>query len=514
MATSKRHVALVGFMGSGKSTIGEQLARALGRRFVDVDEEIVRAHGAIDKIFAEEGEVTFRRYERSAIAAALASHEPSVIAVGGGAPAHAPTRKLLAERAHRIFLRVSPQTVERRLRRAKVRRPMLGESPTRARITTLYERRLPYYREAEFTLDCSGLQEGTICEALASQVRLGYPVVIARDARPALRRAIRAHGGSCIIVCDAKPAIAALARTILPRLPVHPFALQERRKRLALVERTLDVLAASGCDRETLVVGVGGGVASDLFGLAAGLYMRGVPYVHLATSLVAMVDAAIGGKTGVDLRAGKNLAGIFRDPAAVFAQVDALETLPPRAVREGLSEVVKAAIIADPALFATLERLEHQPFSRWPWQRIVRRAVEIKSSIVSQDPQERGARELLNLGHTFGHAYERESAYRLAHGAAVALGLRAAGLLALRLGRFSASEHARVVALLAALGMSLRASASPRSVLRRMQHDKKRREGRLRFVLPNKIGSVSYGVEAPESDVLAVLREMNEPAAP
>ncbi len=341
--------------------------------------------------------------------------------------------------------------------------------------------------------------------------RLGYPVVIARDARPALRRAIRAHAGACVVLCDAQPDVAALARTIDRRLPLHAFALQERRKRLLYVERVLDVLAASGADRMTLVVGVGGGVASDLFGVAAGLYMRGIPYMHLATSLVAMADAAIGGKTGVDLRAGKNLAGIFRNPVAVFAQIGALQTLPPRSVREGLAEIVKAAIIADPALFARLERLADVPFAQWPWERIVRRAVQIKSAIVARDPTETGTRELLNLGHTFAHAYERASGYRIRHGAAVALGLRAAGLLALRLGRFSRREQLRVVTLLSALRMPLCADVDPKSAFETMQHDKKRRHRRLRFVIPNAIGDVSYGVEAPKPDVLAVLREMSGP---
>ncbi len=340
--------------------------------------------------------------------------------------------------------------------------------------------------------------------------RLGYPIVVADDVRPALRRALRARGDRCVVLCDAAPAVAALARSLLRHAPVHAFALGERAKRLSVVERVLDALAAAQADRGTIVVGVGGGVASDLFGLASGLYMRGVPYMHLATSLVAMADASIGGKTAVDLKAGKNLAGVFVNPAGVFAQVGALQTLPLRSVREGLAEILKAALIADGAFFESLEGLAPLPLGRWPWQAIVARAVEIKSAIVAEDPHEHGARAVLNLGHTFGHAYESASGYRITHGAGVALGLRAAGLLALRLGRFSREEYLRLITLIALLRMPLRSSVDARAAYAAMQHDKKRRRGKLRFVVPNAIGDVSHGVEASARDVLAVLREMHE----
>ncbi len=170
MATDKRHIALIGFMASGKSTVGVRLARVLGRRFVDIDEEIASAHGPIEKIFTRQGESAFRRHESRAIAAALARKEPSVIATGGGAPTDARTRTLLAERSYRIFLSVSVERIERRLRRAKAPRPMLGENPTHNQILELYERRLPYYREAEFTLECNGLRERAICDALVAHV--------------------------------------------------------------------------------------------------------------------------------------------------------------------------------------------------------------------------------------------------------------------------------------------------------------------------------------------------------
>ncbi len=339
--------------------------------------------------------------------------------------------------------------------------------------------------------------------------RLGYPIVVAYDVRRSLRDAIRARGSGFVVLCDAQSAVASLAQRIA-RGASACIAIQlgERRKTVATLEAVLDALARSGAERSTVVVGVGGGVAADLFGLASALYARGVPYFHVATSLVAMVDAAIGGKTAVDLAAGKNLAGAFRNPAGVFAHVDGLRTLPFRSLREGLAEVVKAAIIVGGDLFESLEVLAAHPFSRWPWLELVAAAVDVKAAIVERDPLEDGERALLNLGHTFAHAYERASGYRITHGAAVALGLRAAGLLAQRVTRFSQRDHLRVLALLALLEMPLRTSVEPVAALEAMELDKKRRGGRLRFVLPRAIGEVFYDCEAPRSAVLEVLALM------
>lgn len=316
-----------------------------------------------------------------------------------------------------------------------------------------------------------------------------------------------------VVLCDANVSGYArrLTRGIPGRLATLSFQLGERRKRFSTLEAVLEALVKSGADRGTVVIGVGGGVASDLFGFAASVYMRGVPYVHVATSLVAMVDAAIGGKTGVDLASGKNLAGTFTDPLAMFAHVDALSTLPLRNVREGLAEVVKHGIIEGSDLFDALETLAPHPFGRWPWETIVTDAQNVKRMIVSDDPFEQGMRETLNLGHTFGHAIERASGYRVSHGAAVSIGLRAAGLLALRTGRFSRDEHLRVLALLTLLGLPLWTRESASRIFAAMSADKKKRGGHLRFVLPREIGDVEYGVRAPDRSVLAVLERVTQP---
>jgi len=339
-------------------------------------------------------------------------------------------------------------------------------------------------------------------------------VVVEESAREPLRRFLHVRGISrYVLLCDANVAGYArrLTRGVPGRLGLLSFPLGERRKRLSTLEAVLEALVRAGADRTTTVIGIGGGVASDLFGFAASVYMRGVPYIHVATTLVAMVDAAIGGKTGVDLRSGKNLAGTFRDPIAMFAGVGALRTLPYRRLREGLAEVVKHGIIEGDALFESLETLAPHPFWRWPWHTLVAEAQNVKRAIVNDDRLEHGVRETLNLGHTFAHGIERASDFRVTHGAAVSIGLRAAGLLALRTGRFSREEHLRVLTLLTLLRMPLWTRESPARIRAAMAADKKSRGGRLRFVLPRAIGDVEYGVTVSDRSVRAVLERIARP---
>jgi len=340
---------------------------------------------------------------------------------------------------------------------------------------------------------------------------LRYPICIGDDTREPIATFIEHRAQRFLVIADAHPAPAKLARELgeIPgALGVLTFPLGEARKNLTMVEKVHDALLFAGVGRDTLLLGVGGGVASDLFGFCAATYMRGVPYVHVATTLVAMVDAAVGGKTGVDVRAGKNIVGTFTDPVAVFAHTAALQTLPYRQLREGLAEVVKAAIIEGHEFFESIETLAPHAFWRWPWLEIVAEAIKVKTMIVADDRQEAGMRELLNLGHTFGHALETASGYRISHGVGVALGLRAAGLLALRTGRFSEEEHLRMLGTTALLGMPLRTAIGVDETMAAMQSDKKKRAGKLRFVLPRAIGDVEYGVEVPERTVRSVLAQL------
>lgn len=338
---------------------------------------------------------------------------------------------------------------------------------------------------------------------------LGYPIVVAQSIRSSLLEFLKQRNiGRFVVLCDCNVADIARSVTggIAGRAAVRTFALGERRKTFETLRSVVEELSAIGATRDTVIVGVGGGVAADLFGFAAAIYMRGLPYIHVATTLLAMVDAAIGGKTGVNLSRGKNLAGSFRDPLAVFAHIDALRSLSYAHLREGLAEMLKHAIIEGNELFESLETLAPHPFSRWPWENVVAESIKVKTMVVNDDRSERGARETLNLGHTFAHAIERASHYRVSHGAALSVGLRAAGLLALRTGRFSAAEHLRVLALLALLKLPLISDENASTILAAMQSDKKKREGRLRFVLPRAIGDVEYGVNVTASQLRGVVK--------
>jgi shikimate kinase / 3-dehydroquinate synthase len=228
--------------------------------------------------------------------------------------------------------------------------------------------------------------------------------------------------------------------------------------------------------------------------------------VQVPTTLLAMVDSSVGGKVGVDLPQGKNLVGAFKEPALVVADVETLATLPPAELANGLAEAVKTGIIGDPLLFRQIE--EHGP-APLPW--IVRRAVAVKAAVVEADPYERGVRATLNLGHTFGHALELLSGYALAHGAAVAVGLVASARLAARLDQADPELAPRVAAVLGRLGLpTAYRGHRPAEIWAAMGTDKKRRGGRLRFVLPRAVGEVVVSDAVPREDVLAVLETMRE----
>jgi 3-dehydroquinate synthase len=261
--------------------------------------------------------------------------------------------------------------------------------------------------------------------------------------------------------------------------------------------RLTDELLRRGYGRDSGVVALGGGVAGDLAGFVAATYMRGVPYIQTPTTLLAMLDASVGGKTGVDTPDGKNLIGAFHPPAAVVADPAALATLPERDFRGGLAEAVKHGLIADSAYFGWIEREAEALLRRDPaaLERLVRRSVEIKAEVVSDDEREGGRRAILNAGHTVAHALERASAYRLPHGEAVALGLVAEAALAEELGVATPGVRARVAMLLTRLGLPVRLALplAPEAIVSAMASDKKNRAGTIRFALPSAVGAMVTG---------------------
>ncbi|MGH9869220.1 MAG: 3-dehydroquinate synthase [Candidatus Polarisedimenticolia bacterium] len=286
----------------------------------------------------------------------------------------------------------------------------------------------------------------------------------------------------------------------------------EAHKTRATKEHIEDALAGAGMGRDGALLALGGGVVGDLAGFAAATWNRGIPWVQIPTTLLAMVDASVGGKTGVDHPAGKNLIGAFHQPAGVFADVDFLGTLSDREFRSGLAEVVKCGIIRDAALFAKLAAEPARLSARAPdlVTELITAAVRVKAEVVAADEREGDLRQILNFGHTIGHALELASGYGLTHGEAVSIGMVAEARVAMRLGLLAPESARAIEASLARIGLPVRVPrgsvAGPWAILDAARHDKKARAGRIVYVLPASVGEMArgpagYGI--PLEDVLA-----------
>ena len=296
----------------------------------------------------------------------------------------------------------------------------------------------------------------------------------------------------------------------------HPYELLflpggEPRKRLAEVETLADQMAAKGADRSSLIVAFGGGILTDMAGFLAAIFMRGIPVIQIPTTLLAQVDAAVGGKTGVNLTSGKNLLGSFHQPLAVLIDPAVLDTLPEREYRAGLFEVIKHGIIADADLFRLLDRESERVLRRDPdaVDRMIADSVRIKALVVSDDEREGDVRRILNFGHTFGHALEAETGYaRFLHGEAVGWGMLAATRLAAKTGILWPEDEALIVACLHRYGAPDRVDGLDVSrIAERLKGDKKTIQGRVHFVLPDVIGHVRITADVEESLVLQAIRE-------
>ena len=274
----------------------------------------------------------------------------------------------------------------------------------------------------------------------------------------------------------------------------------ERFKRLSTLEGLAEKLVASGADRETTLIALGGGVTCDVTGFLASVYMRGVSVIQIPTTVLAQVDAAIGGKTGVNLRSGKNLIGTFHQPQTVLIDPSVLATLPLREYRAGLYESLKCGIIGDADLFKLFESRRREILDREPEvvEKVIAQSVRLKASVVSADEREGGLRQVLNLGHTIGHALEAETRYtQLLHGEAVAWGMIAATNIAVAIGKLEALTGERVTSAIRSFGRLPKMRIKTASVVTRLQSDKKTRRGMVHFVLPRRIGKVEIVADVP-----------------
>ena len=519
-------LVLAGFMGAGKTSVGGELARWLGWRFVDLDEVIAGEAGmSVPDIFRIEGEEGFRRRESEAIANLQAGAGPAVIATGGGAIVSEVNRAQLSALGPILHLDAPVSLLWQRA--AGQGRPLATERATfyarHAERQGLY-RSLPYQIPAGrgTPLDLARrIASRFVAPARAVRVQLperSYDIVVAPGGLARLGGSMQetvGRPGRCVIVSHpaiwrryGETALASLAGAGWKAQPVLVPA-GEPTKSLARVQALYRTLIAAEMERQDPVIALGGGVVGDLAGFVAATYLRGVPFVQVPTTLLAQIDSSVGGKVGVNLPEGKNLAGAFHQPKLVVADPLTLLTLPRREFRGGLAELIKYGVIADLELFESIERDLGAIAERRAevLVRLIGRACEIKARIVSADEQEAGLRRILNFGHTLGHAIETVAGYgAVRHGEAVAIGMVFAARLAAELSLCDRGLVDRLVRLLDLVGLPTRTDLPAALLLAAMQRDKKMTEGQIAWILPERLGSARAVREVPVRTVHAILQ--------
>ncbi len=515
-----RTLWLVGMMGAGKSAVGSRLAARLGRAFVDTDALVESVAGkSIAAIFAEEGEASFRTLERAAIG--RVAGRAVIVALGGGAIAQPGVAEELTASGKVVYLRARPETLLARIGDAE-RRPLLAGldgAERLARLRALLQTRKAAYVRAACVVD---VDEGDIDavtdrvlealgENLGEEGRAMRTVQVALGERSyAIRLGVDIldQAGAAIAACtEARRAVvvtvpevgrrygARLERSLRAagiksrRLVV---ADGERSKSLRVLGKLYEELLDFDADRSTAVIALGGGVVGDLAGFLAASWMRGVPFVQVPTTMLAMADASVGGKVAVDLARGKNLVGAFHQPRLVWMDIATLQTLPRRQRANGLVEVIKHGVIRDLALFERFERdieriLDLEP---GPTLDVLERSCQIKADVVTQDEREAGLRMILNFGHTLAHAIETLLHYKkLLHGEAVGIGMVFAARRSEAMGLAPAGVADRIEALLQRAGLPTEPPDLPRrAYLDALRVDKKRKDGHLRFIAVRELG--------------------------
>ena len=507
------NLTITGFMGTGKTTVGGILAERLGRRLVDMDERIEEDFGkTIAQIFADDGEALFRQAE-ARLCQTLARESDLVIATGGGTLVSEENRQALESGGPVVCLTAGVDTVLQRVETFEDRPLLPGDREEKRRnIERLLLSRRDAYGQIPLRVPTDGISPEVVAERvldtlagnneIAEMTRITVPTpeghyhicigegILAQAGRLLSNRAVAKGQAAIVTNADIAAHYADILSESLQKEGYTPVLCLvpegEARKTLATVHSLYDQFVAAGLDRRSPIIGLGGGVVGDMAGFAAATYLRGAPFVQIPTSLLAMVDASVGGKTGVDLPQGKNLVGAFKQPVVVIIDTDVLAQLPAAEFRSGLAEIVKHGILGAPDLFRQME--EKGPANL---TQMIADAVRVKVDVVIEDPFERGRRATLNLGHTFGHAIEQVSGYRLRHGEAVAVGTVAATRMAVALNRCDAETAGRIESCLDKLGLPTTVSGLDLDEVYAMMFQDKKRSGKmLRFIIPLTIGDV------------------------
>ncbi len=561
-ALGGRPIVLVGMMGSGKTSTGRRLAQRLGLGFVDADIVIEQAAAmSIEEIFARHGEAYFRDGEKR-VMARLLSEGPRVLATGGGAFMNAEVRERVAAEGISIWLKADFDVLWRRVRR-RTTRPLLNNAEPEVTLRRLIDERYPVYAQAHITVTSHEGSHDEVVDEMMAQLEAfltsperfsagsadlesksppgktvsklekigvqlggrGYDILIGDglidEAGGHIKRL--APGAACAIVTDENVAmhhLPALERGLDAAQIKHAkiiVAPGEGSKTYSVFERVCDEIIGAKIERNDFVVALGGGVVGDLAGYAAASVRRGMRFIQIPTSLLAQVDSSVGGKTGINSPFGKNLIGAFHQPSLVLADTGSLETLPLREFRAGYAEIVKYGLINDVGLFDWLEASWREVFAGGPARsRAIAKSCAAKAGVVARDERETGERALLNLGHTFGHALERVTAYdgaRLVHGEGVAIGMACAFRFSVRRGLCPAQDAERVALHLKAAGLPTRVKdiagwdIGAEQILDAMYQDKKVEHGALTFILAHGIGKCFVAKGIDPSEVLGFLKD-------
>jgi 3-dehydroquinate synthase len=506
-------IVLTGFMGTGKTSVGWELSKALGYGFIDTDVLIEEREGMpISLIFKKKGEDYFRGLEQK-IVEEVSEMENAVIATGGGVIKNSTNVKNLGRRGAIIWLRADPEIILKRVMLEGGKRPLLDVEEPLNEINKLLSERMNLYQQADASVDTNYItpREAAydIMERLgldAERVRVelkerSYDIIIGSRLIQNLALRMREFRPSKIALISNKT-VYALYRDritqsfqecrIAPEVLLIPDG--EEYKDFLWTYYLYGELLKAGFDRNSLLVAFGGGVIGDITGFVASTYMRGVRFVQVPTTLLSQVDSSVGGKTGVNHPLGKNMIGTFSQPSLVFIDIDTLRTLPEREFYSGMAEIIKYGVISDGRLFDTLQVDREDILAHGDsLVKIIKRSCEIKADIVSKDEREAGLRAFLNFGHTIGHAIETATGYKkYLHGEAISIGMVAAAKIAVRLGILKSQEAERIKELVGMYNLpcTVPDDLNVDDVISAMRVDKKAKAGRLNFVLPEAIGAV------------------------
>jgi len=550
-----QNIILTGFMATGKSTVGRLLAERTGRDFVDTDELIVERTGRnIFDIFELEGEDVFRNWERK-ISHELAGRENLVIATGGRLMLDPLNALLLGQDSIVICLTASSKEILERASKQNLHRPLLEMENPHLEIVRLLEQREEGYKQfTTFNTSSKNIesivsdlldlivrkeQKNDVRQLVTSRFPVNFPggkyhVSVGWNILPQLDGSTLDSGQSVVVTDSNVGPIYSqdILTGEISKIVTLPAG--EKHKTLQSIREIYNQLLEAGIDRRGTIIALGGGVVGDMAGFAAATYMRGIRFIQCPTTVLSMVDASVGGKTGVDLPQGKNLVGAFKQPAAVVADLVTLDTLPISEYSGGMAEIVKHGIIASPSLLDRLSKIhwlvdankEKRLLSNsveandkssvgHVLQKLIVEAILIKRDVVESDPFEADKRRLLNLGHTFAHAIEQVSGYQVTHGQAVAIGLVAATNLSARLGHCKVEFQEYIEEILIRLGLPIRIPdyLPIQPIVSAMEKDKKKTAGKLNFVLVRDAGDVFISDQATEAEVtqtLIAIRRTNQ----